>query len=313
MYENRHGRFTAVDPLLASGKSANPQSFNRYIYCLNNPLIFTDSRGLQAGFPGKWYKSTKGDSVPVYVLNSDTSPTDYAEITERNKRGQLVSAGAGEYEGWEIRFNESGPLPDALRDELTYMLLGDFDYKGYEKQRNDEFEEAYQRSGAIEDRSLEIFFALEGGGGLVQSGIRGVGKGALESQIGSGAIENGENILMRTMKIGEDGLPITGQSATTLGARVPKDIAPSQTGIVQPNTGGMSVTPEGGQLPSINGKNLETFCIKCRDLGPNLTYRPDPLRPLDHGFIEPNKTMTVEDYQDFLMGTRPFWQPYKPK
>jgi RHS repeat-associated protein len=24
MYENRHGRFTAVDPLLASGKSANP-------------------------------------------------------------------------------------------------------------------------------------------------------------------------------------------------------------------------------------------------------------------------------------------------
>lgn len=27
MYENRHGRFTAVDPLLASGKSANPQTF----------------------------------------------------------------------------------------------------------------------------------------------------------------------------------------------------------------------------------------------------------------------------------------------
>jgi RHS repeat-associated protein len=24
MYENRHARFTAVDPLLASGKSANP-------------------------------------------------------------------------------------------------------------------------------------------------------------------------------------------------------------------------------------------------------------------------------------------------
>ncbi len=26
MYENRHARFTAVDPLLASGKSANPQT-----------------------------------------------------------------------------------------------------------------------------------------------------------------------------------------------------------------------------------------------------------------------------------------------
>ena len=47
-YQNLHGRFTAVDPLLASGKSENPQSFNRYVYVLNNPLIFTDPTGLQA-------------------------------------------------------------------------------------------------------------------------------------------------------------------------------------------------------------------------------------------------------------------------
>jgi len=49
MYENRYGRFTAVDPLLASGKSANPQSFNRYAYCFGNPLLFTDPDGLQVG------------------------------------------------------------------------------------------------------------------------------------------------------------------------------------------------------------------------------------------------------------------------
>jgi Bacterial EndoU nuclease len=47
MYENRHGRFTAVDPLLASGKSANPQSFNRYVYVLNNPIVATDPSGMQ--------------------------------------------------------------------------------------------------------------------------------------------------------------------------------------------------------------------------------------------------------------------------
>ena len=46
MYENRHARFTAIDPLLASGKSANPQTFNRYVYVLNNPLILTDPTGL---------------------------------------------------------------------------------------------------------------------------------------------------------------------------------------------------------------------------------------------------------------------------
>lgn len=45
MYENRFGRFTAVDPLLASGKSINPQTFNRFACVLNNPLVFRDVDG----------------------------------------------------------------------------------------------------------------------------------------------------------------------------------------------------------------------------------------------------------------------------
>jgi RHS repeat-associated protein len=54
MYENRFGRFTAVDPLLASGKSANPQTFNRFIYVGNNPIITTDPLGLD------WYRQQIG-------------------------------------------------------------------------------------------------------------------------------------------------------------------------------------------------------------------------------------------------------------
>ena len=48
-YNSQNGRFTAVDPLLASGKSANPQTFNRYAYTMNNPLRLTDKSGMQAG------------------------------------------------------------------------------------------------------------------------------------------------------------------------------------------------------------------------------------------------------------------------
>lgn len=48
MYQNLHGRFTAVDPLLASGKSNNPQTFNRYVYVMNAPLKHSDPTGLQA-------------------------------------------------------------------------------------------------------------------------------------------------------------------------------------------------------------------------------------------------------------------------
>lgn len=45
-YASRFGRFTSTDPLTASGRSAMPQSWNRYAYVLNNPLVFDDATGL---------------------------------------------------------------------------------------------------------------------------------------------------------------------------------------------------------------------------------------------------------------------------
>jgi RHS repeat-associated protein len=46
MYQNKHGRFTAIDPLLASASATNPQTFNRYTYTGNNPINYTDPLGL---------------------------------------------------------------------------------------------------------------------------------------------------------------------------------------------------------------------------------------------------------------------------
>ncbi|MEQ1607088.1 MAG: RHS repeat-associated core domain-containing protein [Pyrinomonadaceae bacterium] len=40
------GRFTSPDPLLASGKTTDPQTFNRYTYVINNPTKFVDPDGL---------------------------------------------------------------------------------------------------------------------------------------------------------------------------------------------------------------------------------------------------------------------------
>lgn len=47
MYQNRHGRFTAPDPLLASADGTNPQTFNRYSYTGNNPINYIDPSGLR--------------------------------------------------------------------------------------------------------------------------------------------------------------------------------------------------------------------------------------------------------------------------
>jgi RHS repeat-associated protein len=45
-FTGAQGRFTSPDPLMASAKARNPQTWNRYSYAHNNPLRFTDPTGL---------------------------------------------------------------------------------------------------------------------------------------------------------------------------------------------------------------------------------------------------------------------------
>jgi hypothetical protein len=45
-YKPTHGRFTSTDPLLTTGRLFNPQTWNRYLYVLNNPLVLTDPTGM---------------------------------------------------------------------------------------------------------------------------------------------------------------------------------------------------------------------------------------------------------------------------
>jgi RHS repeat-associated protein len=67
MHNYNHGRFTSPDPLMASAKVINPQTFNRYSYVLNNPLNLIDPSGLLAGCPeGK--KCEKDDDGNEYYI-----------------------------------------------------------------------------------------------------------------------------------------------------------------------------------------------------------------------------------------------------
>jgi RHS repeat-associated protein len=115
MYENRYGRFTAVDPLLASGKSANPQTFNRYAYVLGNPLSMTDPLGLDP-----WWKGNCKDGRCSY-LEAKEKPTDgtwesvtfndrgYATVGEWNTTGKTayLYAGGGQDFGSIARFSDA--------------------------------------------------------------------------------------------------------------------------------------------------------------------------------------------------------------
>ena len=45
-YASSQGRFTSVDPLMASARPGAPQSWNRYTYVINNPLKLVDPTGM---------------------------------------------------------------------------------------------------------------------------------------------------------------------------------------------------------------------------------------------------------------------------
>jgi RHS repeat-associated protein len=302
MYENRHARFTAVDPLLASGKSANPQTFNRYVYVLNSPLANVDPDGKQvAKVPGgKWYQPTHPDGVKTYRFES-TQPDGYEPVTRTNRWGDLIGSFVGgtvaDYEDFYVlKFNREGPLQampvvDVRTGQTSTYRLTEEEQTGFSRIIGPGFKHTGAVQNAIEPH--DIAFGL--------AGFRfGVVRGGVE--------RGGETMLLRSMKVGDDGLPVVGESATTLGARVPRDIVPDEAGMVAPETGGMSVTPSGGTLPAMGGRNVRTFCISCGELGPNLRFRADPMNPVNHGFVEPATRMSIEAYQEAVRQTRPFWR-----
>jgi RHS repeat-associated protein len=90
------GRFTSVDPLMASAVANLPQSWNRYSYCLNNPLNCIDPSGMIWGILDgniSWYKTKE--------------EMENARATEWTQR--IYQAGNGQW----IRLDENGPNANA--------------------------------------------------------------------------------------------------------------------------------------------------------------------------------------------------------
>lgn len=133
-------------------------------------------------------------------------------------------------------------------------------------------------------------------------------------------------LLFRSMRTDPHGLPLVAPSARGLGARTDRepdafhrDIERDPTtGLVGPGTGGLSVAPgHPGHLPrhrrpsALGGEGDDpVFAIPVLALGPDLTYRPDPAHPTRHGFIEPSRSMPLDEYQAALAATRAGWVVY---
>jgi hypothetical protein len=129
-------------------------------------------------------------------------------------------------------------------------------------------------------------------------------------------------LIYRAMKK-EDGRPQTGRSATTLGVRIPRDIAVDKKGCVSPSTGGMSVAPAWRLLPTHRiPARLNHLCrdaagsnnLHCWNMGDGefvdgsltsaLNLRRDTAI---HGLVEPNAVVLLETYEANLTATQEHW------
>jgi RHS repeat-associated protein len=107
-YNSKHGRFTSVDPLMASASAVAPQTWNRYAYVGNNPLNIVDPTGMdyfdgtEAGAWNPYEMEAISNSKPAwwYIPCNSCSPifgTDYTadNIVRPNESGALVYPAVG--------------------------------------------------------------------------------------------------------------------------------------------------------------------------------------------------------------------------
>ncbi len=156
MYANWQGRFTSPDPLLSSAKSLQPQSWNRYSYCLNQPLKYIDPLGLIWGYKEldnnnrqyQWFDDEQalkdaGFSVYQYnyVINANgtgyyLSPNgpDWIQFESSQFTGEmwssLVSTHAGNFSPEQQQalqkavFNKIYALPEIERSRMIAGMVG---------------------------------------------------------------------------------------------------------------------------------------------------------------------------------------------
>lgn len=158
-------------------------------------------------------------------------------------------------------------------------------------------------------------------------GVGGVAAGAearapqlLVGTIPSKGVNAKPVLLYRGMVSAEDGYPVVGATAKSLGARpkvwIPReggDIPIDSEGHVWPVTGGMSVNTQITSIPAFRrppafggtGKSLDMFDIQERRLPTDLVFRSDVA---GHGFIEPTHSMTFEEMQLLIHSTRLLWR-----
>lgn len=102
-YSFAQGRFTSVDPSGRSIKTSNPQTWNRYVYAINNPLMYVDLNG-------KWPAGTHDKIIDRAF---DTMDKSMKQQIQKGSR-QVDLKGANPRTLWEANAYQHAMTPGYL-------------------------------------------------------------------------------------------------------------------------------------------------------------------------------------------------------
>jgi len=147
MYNKNHGRFTTTDPTLLSVNGFNPQSWNRYVYVLNNPLLYTDPLGLWEIYYEDRYKDKKNkdgtitkvfDRREVFARKTKDDDNGASLAKQLGLTGKDAAKFAEKIAGDNIQLSKQGGdvgrVFNAVEDGLTDQVK--FDAKSNVKELN---------------------------------------------------------------------------------------------------------------------------------------------------------------------------------
>jgi len=125
-YASVQGRFTSVDPLMASASVYEPQSWNRYTYVQNNPCKFIDPTGMKEISAEDCQKDGRCVTVKVNVIY-DAKTNKGKGLTDKQKakfeKEQLQKA-KDEYGEAKIRLDVSYTAGELKNNQITGISEG---------------------------------------------------------------------------------------------------------------------------------------------------------------------------------------------
>jgi RHS repeat-associated protein len=93
-YNPKHGRFTAVDLLVASARVTRPESWNRYVYCWNNPLKLVDPDGKDVQLLDEKAKERLLSTLPEELRKQVESKIDKKAFLRKGALDKIKSTDA---------------------------------------------------------------------------------------------------------------------------------------------------------------------------------------------------------------------------